>query len=162
MPKYQLIPPTLLPEQTEAWLRNSCKDSFNDEYKHIFEEGDLNEFARESSQRGGELIELDFLAKIVSEAIQKGTEGIVIDIPETDGVAFLKASRIALDKKVKNGYEMIQRKIYGIPSDETNEMVYFDAAGNIVLDRCRPLSAKEITDYFGLFAQFNKTGTEDK
>ena len=161
MTKHQLIPPTLMPEQTETWLRTACKDSFNDEYKHIFEEGDLNEFARESSQRGGDLIELDSILKTVTAAIQKGTDGIVIDIPETDGVAFLKSSRIDLDKKVKNGYEMIQRKIYGIPSDDTNEMVYFDAVGNVVLDRCRPLSAKEITDYFGMFAQF-KTGTEDK
>jgi len=158
--RHPAIPATIQPEQIETWLRNACKDSFDDESKHVYSEEELNEFARESSRKGGELIDLKKIADEVTAAIKKGTDkGIVIDIPATDGSEFITTSRQALDNKVKNGYDLIKRKIYGIPYDETNEMIYFDAVGNVVEDRCRPLSAKEQNEWFGMFAKMPKTGT---
>jgi len=151
---HKLIPAALQPEQIEAWLKINCREKFQDEAKIIFGDDDLNAFARESSQMGGQLIGLAEIASKVATALKKGTtETMIIAIEPTDGSETLNRERLDLDRKVKKGYELIEQEIFGIVDDEFETMVYFNAQGEEIADRTRSLSAKEKSDYIGLFSK---------
>jgi hypothetical protein len=154
MERHRLIPKALLSEQIGPWLKNNAREKFQDEAKVIFSDEDINAFSRESSQKGGELMDLADIASIVAVALKKGiSEGLVIDIPPTQGTEMLNRERQELDKKVKKGYELVQQDIYGIVDEDTETMVFFNAMGEEIADRTRPLSAKEKSDYIGLFSR---------
>jgi hypothetical protein len=153
MGKHKLIPDMLQPEQIKPWLQNNAREKFQDEAKVIFSDEDINTFAKTSSQKGGELMDLQDIAAQVNIALKKGvSEGLVIDIPPTAGTEMLLRERHELDSKVKKGYELVQQEIYGIVDDENETMVFFNGMGEEIADRTRPLSAKEKNDYIGLFS----------
>lgn len=153
MERHRLIPQVLQPEQIKAWLQNNAREKFQDEAKVIFADDEINAFAKESSQKGGELMDLQAIAAEVNLALKKGiSEGLVIDIPPTAGTEMLIRERQELDSKVKKGYELVQQEIYGIVDDENESMVFFDCMGREIADRTRSLSAKEKNDYLGMFA----------
>ena len=150
---HKLIPKALAPEQIGTWLKNNAREKFQDEAKIIYTDEEINAFARESSQKGGELMDLADIAAEVNVALKKGsTEGLVIDIPPTDGTEQIIRERQEFDKRVKTGYELVKREIYGIVDDESETMLFFYATGAEVPDRARSLSAKEKADYIGLFS----------
>lgn len=157
--KHHLIPATLLPDQVEAWLKNNCKEQFEDELKHIFDEDELNEFARESSRLGGEIIDLTVKLSGVTESIKKGNPVKFFEtIPQTIGINALTNQRLDYDTKVKLGYELIKRHIYGLVDFDNEIMIYVDPSGQEAEDRRRELSTKEKREYIGLLM---KSGTNN-
>jgi hypothetical protein len=82
-----------------------------------------------------------------------GSDQKVIDFLETSGTKYLKAQREDCETEVERGYSVESLTVYGIPSSETLTMDFFDIEGNEIPERCRQLSAKEIREYVGLFAQ---------
>jgi hypothetical protein len=79
-------------------------------------------------------------------------EPLTEEIPETKGIKVLKDNREVCEKEVEKGYFVEEVRIYGIPNQETNTMDFFDIEGREILERSRQLSAKEIRDFFGMFA----------
>lgn len=147
------LPKSITPEVLGQWLVQNSKERFTEERKYYYSEEEIHEFKDTAVKSGIELNKLSRLKKKALKLIEGGTpDHKVIDFPETAGSKVLKAVRQDCEQEVESGYKTELITIYGIPNQETCTMDFFDIQGNEITERCRPLSAKEIREYLGLFA----------
>lgn len=149
------LPKSLTPELLANWLTQNAKEKFREEKKYYYTEDELHEFKDSAVRAGIELNNLATLKSKVNKLLDNGcSEYIQVDVLQTKGIKLLKDDRENNEKEVEKGYRVDVIEIYGIPNQDTSNMDFFDIEGNEVTERCRPLSAKETRDYFGMFAEF--------
>jgi hypothetical protein len=150
---HNCLPNSLTPELLGEWLVKNAREKFTEERKIYYSEEELQEFKDKAVASGIELNNLASLKARVSKLLDNGNpEPLTEEIPETKGIKVLKDNREVCEKEVEKGYFIEEIKIYGIPNQETNTMDFFDIEGREILERSRQLSAKEIRDFFGMFA----------
>jgi hypothetical protein len=151
--KHHALPENILtPESLANWIKEASRESFTDERKLYFTEDEISEMESQSTNIGRELIKLGDLKKLIVDKLTKGNdEDLEVTIPENTGLTELRSRREELDRKVEKGYEVVETKIYSIPNEDGN-MYFFDIEGNLVQDRTRRLSGREVRDIFGMFA----------
>lgn len=152
------LPKSIDKDLLPSWLKNNAKESYSEEKRIYYTEEEIQSFKDTAVSSGIEINNLLSLKASITKRIEKGDEeDLTIDIPSTLGVKGLKALREDCERQVEKGYRVVHIKIYGIPYQEENSMVFFDPDGVEFTDRTRPLSAKEIREYFGIFANPNYT-----
>lgn len=152
---HPLLPKTLEPAILAEWIKKNAKESYEHTKQIMFSQDEINDKAREASAHGSKILELQNIEKAVKDMIKNGVTGtapFVLEIMPNDGVAALTTARASLDKDVRLGYYEVKSTVYGVPYAETREMVFFTSDGNEVSERNRPLSAKEVRDYVGLWS----------
>lgn len=151
--KHSSLPQSLTPELLGEWLVQNHKEKFTEEKRIYYTEEELNEFKNKAVSAGIEINNLGSLKAKVSKLLDNGSEDYIqIDILKTKGIKVLRRNREACEMEVERGYRVEEIKIYGIPNQETRMMDFFDIEGTEIPERARPLSAKEMLDYFGMFA----------
>lgn len=152
--RHSLLPAKLIGAELTAWLQSSAVEKFTDEQKRIFSQDELKDFEHESSVNGREMNRLnDIVTVIKKHVIKGGKEPLELIVPATLGTKFLDTFRRQNDDLIECGYEMIETEIFGIPSAESESMEFFDASGNHIPERSRPLSPREKHKYLGMFQQ---------
>jgi hypothetical protein len=129
------LPKSLTPELLASWLQANAKEKFSEDRKIYYTDDELNEFKDKAVKSGIEINNLSSLKSTLSKSIEEGSEGYVLELPQTDGVKTLKARREYCEKEVEKGYRVETIKVYGVPSEETNCMDFFDIEGNIIPER---------------------------
>src|SRR5690554_2780381 len=150
--KHHALPETpMTPEMLANYIRQASKESFTDERKIYFNEDEIAEMEKESTNIGREIIKIGDLKKFVVERLTKGTEeDVEITLPGNIGLKVLTQRREELDRKVEKGFDVVDTKIYAIPNEDGN-MYFFDIEGNVFEDRTRRLSQREKSEIFGMF-----------
>jgi hypothetical protein len=151
--RHHALPENIMnPEALAKWIRDASRESFTDERKVYFNEDEISEMEKESTNIGREIIKIGDLKKLVMEKLTKGSEeDLTVDLPANMGLKALTSRREDLDRRVEKGYAIEETKIYAIPNEDGN-MYFFDIEGNLIQDRTRKLSGREIRDIFGMFA----------
>ena len=152
MKKHELLPDTMTPEALAGWIQERFIEEYSEEKKEYYTPEEIQGFQKKATEKNIEIIQLTRLKKQLNELIKKGSDYLSIDIPKTDGIDMLTAARDYNTEQVEQGYYTESRKIYGIVSDETETLEFFDIEGDHVLDRSRPLSPREINEHIGLLA----------
>jgi hypothetical protein len=151
------LPHTLTPENLAAWLQQNSKErtTLNREYRYT--EDELDHFKTRAMNCGIEINDLNDEKKRINELIEKGISDFTqIDLLPSKGLKQLKIERLACEKEVKRGYQPESLTIYGIPNHDTHNMDYFDIEGNEIVERQRPLTAKETREYVAQMGVFNQ------
>jgi hypothetical protein len=147
------LPQSLTPENLGIWISQNAKEKFTEKKIIYYTEDELQDFKNKSIEMGIEIKNLTKQKKKFNALMDKGCEEYIqVDVLETRGIKALKASRELIEECVEKGYYETDIKIYGIPNVETKNMDFFDIEGNIISERSRPLSTKEIRDYLGQYA----------
>lgn len=151
------LPQSLTAETVGNWLTHNAKEKYTEEKRFYYTDEELLNFKNMAVASGIEINNLSSLKAKVSKWLEEGTdeteeEELTLDIPVTSGIKQLKAKRELCEKEVEKGYRSENVKIYGIPNQDDNTMNFFDPQGCIYEERSRPLSTKEIREYFGIFA----------
>lgn len=150
--RHALLPQHLNVADLANWLMTSAVDRFTDSQKRIFSPDDLTDFEHESSKNGREINRLmDILADAKDHIVKGGEEPLTLTLPPTAGTKKLDKFRRQNDDLIETGFELVEMEIFGIPNPENEMMEYFDIEGNHILDRQRPLSAKEKHTHLGMF-----------
>jgi hypothetical protein len=147
------LPKTLTPELLANWLVQNAKEKFKDEQKHYYTEEELIDLKDAAVSAGIEINKLIALKGRICRLLDKGAvEYESLEIYETPGIKALKATREEKETEVESGYKLVSTEIFGIPNQDTKNMDFFDIEGNLIEERTRPLSTREIREYVSQFS----------
>lgn len=155
---HKSLPQELTLSELFEWLKRNSIEDFMDEIKNYFKPEEIAEFEHESSAAGRERNRIEAILKEVTTLIKKGNQDkdgeeaqtISIDIPVTIGMDLLDKQRRQNDDFVEKGYEIEEKRVYGIVNEADETVEYFTEEGVIVADRTRNLTPKEKMKYIGV------------
>lgn len=140
----------MTPETLAQWIKNNSKDHFTHTKKNWFTEDEKIEMQRTQSDLTREIIKLNDQKKLITEAFTKGNNAeYEVTVPVTTGTKTLTETRDRICRELDKGYSSEDRTVYAIPCEEDACMYHFDNEGNVVDEMTRPLSQREIREYFG-------------
>lgn len=146
----------MTPEALAAWIKNNAKDHYPHTIREFFTEDEKVAMQKRSTDYTDQIIMLNDSKKLIDEAFTKGNVNeYEATIPETMGIKKLTETRDKLVRELRKGYSEHTVEIYEIPNED-GVMYYFTAAGEIIEERTRNLSQREIKEYFGELFMSNK------
>lgn len=139
----------MTPEQLATWIRNNSKEHFTHTTRNFFTDEEKVELQRRSTDNHREVIKLKDTKKLIDDAFIKGNlNEYDTVIPATYGIKKLESDRDRITRELERGFSEADVTVYCIPNED-GRMYHFDIEGNLIEERTRPLSQREIRDYFG-------------
>lgn len=139
----------MTPEQLATWIRNNSKEHFTHTTRNFFTPEEKSELQERATNNHREIIKLKDAKKLIDDAFVRGNGSeYEVTIPYTVGIKKLEEDRDRITREVEKGYSEEDKTVYCIPNED-GRMYHFDIEGNLIDERTRPLSQREIRDYFG-------------
>lgn len=156
------LPKQLNQQELALWLRNNAIERVSEEVKTYYTEEQTDTFKEEVIEAQKEIRKLYALKKDFVSHIEGGYQSDddqlfkEFSIPETQGMKALKAVVEHNSDCLNRGYEIDITDLFAVPDEDNEEIAFYDIHGQEYKDRRRPMSAREIQKYVGLFAKENR------
>lgn len=155
--RHEALPQTLTVEQLAQWLYENKIDSRTHTEEIPYSEEEIREFEHKSSVASRSLDSLQELKDMVNGYLKEGIEEPqTITIPPRKGEKVLKANRKFADDQIINGGFKKEIDLYGIPHNESEQILFFDSEGAVWDGYSRDMTAEEKEQYIGLFKKEQK------
>jgi len=129
------------------------------EKRIFYSEEEIEERRKDLSDIYIQLKKLKELKQLVAERLRDGNnDELLVTLPSTLGTKSLTKTAEKIAGELEKGYFDESFDVYAIPNEIDYTMDYYDEFGNLIEDRVRPLSKKEIFNFFGGLFNEQKLG----
>lgn len=157
--KTSVLPKSLSGAELKQWLKSNARSIAMHDKRTFYTEEEMEERRKELSDIFIHLKKLKDTKALVAERLREGNDDeLLVTIPSTRGVKSLTKTAEEIAGELEKGYYDECFDVYAIPNEIDYTMDYYDEFGNLIEDRVRPLSQKEIFNFFGGLFNAQKLG----